>query len=98
MILKEVLREIAKSQRKAIIESDVGVMREKTAEIDIKTPFALVISGIRRCGKSTLLHQVITKKENFYYFNFEDPRTAAFEVADFQKLNDIFIEEFGKAN
>ena len=98
MILKEDLREIARVQRKSIMESDAGITREKNAEIDISMPFALVISGIRRCGKSTLLRQLIKKKENFYYFNFEDPRTTAFDVDDFQKLNDIFAEEFGKAD
>lgn len=98
MILKETLREIVKSQRKDLAESEIGVTREKLDEIDLNLPFALVISGARRCGKSTLLRQLIKKKNNFYYFNFEDPRTAAFEVNDFQKLNDIFIEEYGKAD
>ncbi len=98
MILKETLREIARSQRKGLLESEIGVVREKLDEIDLNLPFALVISGVRRCGKSTLLRQLIKKKGNFYYFNFEDPRTAAFEVNDFQKLRDVFIEEYGKAD
>ncbi|MEK6887457.1 MAG: ATP-binding protein [Candidatus Aenigmatarchaeota archaeon] len=98
MILKEELREIVKTQRKSILESEVGVMREKTSEMDISMPFAIVISGIRRCGKSTVLRQLIKKKDKFYYFNFEDPRTASFEVVDFQKLKDVFTEEFGKAD
>jgi len=98
MILKETLRAIVKSQRKDLTESEIGITREKLNDIDLSLPFALVISGTRRCGKSTLLRQLIKKKNNFYYFNFEDPRTAAFEVNDFQKLNDIFIEEYGKAD
>ena len=98
MILKETLRGIVKSQRRDLEEAEVGVKREKLDEIDLNLPFALVISGARRCGKSTLLRQLIKKKKSFYYFNFEDPRTAAFEVNDFQKLNDIFIEEYGKAD
>lgn len=98
MILKETLRAIVKSQRKDLTESESGVIREKLNDMDLSLPFALVISGARRCGKSTLLRQLIKKKNNFYYFNLEDPRTAAFEVNDFQKLNDIFIEEYGKAD
>lgn len=98
MILKETLREIVRSQRKNLEGAEDGIVRESLNEIDIKSPFALVISGIRRCGKSTLLLQLIKKEGNFYYFNFEDPRTAAFEVADFQKLNDVFTEEYGKAD
>ena len=98
MILKETLREIVRSQRNGLEEAEAGVAREKLDEIDIKVPFALVISGVRRCGKSTLLLQLIKKRRSFYYFNFEDPRTAAFEVSDFQKLNDVFIEEYGKSD
>lgn len=98
MILKEELREIVRSQRKTILESEAGVTRDKTAEIDTDMPFAIVISGIRRCGKSTVLRQLLKGRENFYYFNFEDARAAAFEVSDFQKLNEVFTEEFGKAN
>src|SRR3989344_4815067 len=98
MILKETLREIVKSQRKGLEEIEIGVIREKLDEINFDLPFALIISGVRRCGKSTLLRQLIKQKKNFYYFNFEDPRAAAFEVNDFQKLNDIFIEEYGKAD
>ena len=98
MILKEELREIVRTQRKAIMESEANVAREKTAEIDIGIPFAIIISGIRRCGKSTVIRQLIKKRDNFYYFNFEDPRTASFEVTDFQKLNDVFDEEFGKTD
>ena len=97
MMLKETLREIVKSQRKGLEELETGVMREKLDEIDVNMPFALVISGVRRCGKSTLLLQLIKKRKNFHYFNFEDPRTAAFEVGDFQKLKDVFIEEFGES-
>ena len=98
MILRETLRSIVKSQRKELEDIDIGVIREKLDEIDFNLPFAIIISGVRRCGKSTLLRQLIKRKKNFYYFNFEDPRAAAFEVNDFQKLNDIFIEEYGKAD
>ena len=98
MILKETLREIVKSQRKNLEEIETGIIREKLGDIDIDLPFALVISGVRRCGKSTLLLQLIRKRRNFYYFNFEDPRTASFEAGDFQKLNDVFSEEYGKAD
>jgi len=96
MILKETLRVIVKSQREEIITLNKGVKREELKEIELDVPFALILSGIRRCGKSTLLHQLIENMKGFYYFNFEDPRAIEFELADFQKLNDIFKEEYGE--
>jgi predicted AAA+ superfamily ATPase len=97
MILKETLKEIAVSQRKELSLFEYGVEREKLKEINIEIPFAIILSGIRRCGKSTLSRQIAKKLENFYYFNFEDPRIINLEIQDFHKLDQVFIEEFGKS-
>ena len=98
MILKEKLREIVKSQRIELSLFEKGIEREELKEIDVNIPFALVLSGIRRCGKSTLLRQLMSKTKNFYYFNFEDPRIVNFEVNDFNKLDEIFMEEYNNQN
>ncbi|WP_442588449.1 AAA family ATPase [Pedobacter sp. AW31-3R] len=37
--------------------------------------YALIVSGIRRCGKSTLLFQLLNSRyPNALYLHFEDPR------------------------
>jgi len=95
MMLKENLKNIIKSQRENLALLEEGIEREALKQIDIKIPFALVLSGIRRCGKSTLLRQLMKKVKGFYYFNFEDPRTASLEISDFQKMDEIFLEEYG---
>jgi hypothetical protein len=97
MILKETLRDIVKSQREELSRAEYGTNREELDKIQLGMPFALVISGIRRCGKSTLLRQVMRKAKTFYYFDFEDPRATAFEIDDFKKLDEIFIEEYGES-
>lgn len=49
-----------------------------------------VITGIRRCGKSTLMQQIMRKHYRKYaFFNFEDSRIFGFEVNDFQKLDEV---------
>jgi predicted AAA+ superfamily ATPase len=49
-----------------------------------------VISGIRRCGKSTLMKLLMQQlKKPIAYFNFEDARINGFEINDFQKLDEI---------
>ncbi|OFY49320.1 MAG: hypothetical protein A2W85_15695 [Bacteroidetes bacterium GWF2_41_31] len=49
-----------------------------------------VISGIRRCGKSTLMKQLIQARyQKTAYFNFEDSRVYGFEVNDFPKLDEV---------
>jgi len=95
MILKDTLKAIVKSQRDNLLSADKSIARENLNQIDLRISFALVISGIRRCGKSTLLRQIMKETNGFYYFNFEDPRAVSFELEDFQKLDNIFAEEYG---
>jgi hypothetical protein len=95
MILKETLRSIVNSQREELSLLDEGVKREELETIDLDIPFAIILSGTRRCGKSTLLLQLMKRIKNNYYFNFEDPRAINLEINDFQKLNEIFLEEYG---
>lgn len=56
----------------------------------------IVLTGLRRSGKSVLLHHIRQQtRESDYYFNFEDERLAEFTVNDFQKLHEVLIELFG---
>ncbi|MBU0661884.1 AAA family ATPase, partial [Candidatus Micrarchaeota archaeon] len=65
---------------------------------DYKGTSAFIVKGLRRCGKSTLLKQIIEAKfrGDFYYFNFDDERIFGFGAEDFQTLMEAFIEQFGK--
>ncbi|MCI0503766.1 ATP-binding protein [Candidatus Micrarchaeota archaeon] len=98
MLLKETLRGIARDQMEELASVDYGLEREELGRIDLETPYAVVLSGIRRCGKSTLLRQIAKKTGRFYYFNFDDSQVAGFEVSDFQKLDEVFHEEFGDSD
>lgn len=96
MLLKDNLRKIAITQRDALSAMEYGVEREELGEMDLDSPFAVVLTGIRRCGKSTLLRQLTRKVDRFYYFNFEDPRIAGFRATDFPRLDEALREEFGE--
>ena len=94
MISEDSLREIIKSQSKSLDSYELGIPRRE-ANIDSRLPHALIISGIRRAGKSTLLHQLSKRFANFHYLNFEDPRLSDFGLNDFEKLDEIFTKEYG---
>lgn len=96
MILKDTLRQIIEAQQRDIKSLNYGVPRTIASNIDLTLPFAIIISGIRRCGKSTLLRQAMKETNGKYYFNFEDPKATSFELADFQKLDELFSESFGQ--
>jgi len=98
MILKDVLRSVIKLQGKELDKIDFGIERNVLKNIDTKLPLVIILSGIRRCGKSTVLKQIIKNTDNFYYFNFEDQRVFGFETGDFEKLDEVFHEEFGECD
>ncbi|WP_410508770.1 AAA family ATPase [Methanosarcina hadiensis] len=100
-VLKEVIRE-----QKAVFEAKgpEGLVEwealKKVSEF-LKLPHVLVISGLRRSGKSTLLKQIrnhLYGNKPVYYFNFEDERLIGFGAEDFNLLYETFIELFGKSS
>lgn len=96
----EEIRSLLVEQREEILNIDLGVEREKLTEIAKykDTPFSVVISGLRRAGKSTLLAQLAHKyyaSNDYFYVNFEDDRLLNFTVSDFSKLHELLIELFG---
>jgi predicted AAA+ superfamily ATPase len=52
----------------------------------VDTEQVVVISGVRRSGKSVLLRQFADNFADYRYLNFEDERLVNFEVGDFANL------------
>lgn len=92
MLLSSDLRRIVIKQQEDL-KSDLGITRD--VAINPIPKFASIISGIRRCGKSTLARQVLKSSDRIYYTNFEDINLASFTLDDFIKLDKIFKAEIG---
>ena len=93
MLRQDQLANIVDSQKEDLLKDTSSIIREKLAEIPDLESFATLVTGIRRCGKSTLLHQLIRKKyQNAFFLNFEDIRLAGFEVSDFSRLYDEIVK------
>ncbi len=89
------MKEVLLDQRALRLKPD-DVLRYQPGKEDNEV---VVLSGVRRCGKSTLLHEIrSTQNESDYFFNFDDERVLKFTVSDFQILNELFIELFGTQN
>jgi len=97
---KPLLKEIAleQEQNRQTIEAGIPRTALDAASRYISLPHAVVISGIRRSGKSTLLNQIINRfyKKGVYYLNFEDERLVDFGVEDFNNLYEVFLELYGE--
>ncbi len=95
---KEVIKQVVLEQESAkrILN---GIERDQLALIDSLVPLShvIIISGVRRCGKSTLMRQILKKHyENAIYFvDFEDERFVKFTTQDFNLLYEVLIELYG---
>lgn len=89
MVLKSAIQTAYLFQQEKIKQNKIVVTRNKNVSVASDNNFIQVISGVRRCGKSTLLNFLMLQYNKVCYLNFEDPRIINFEVADFYKLEDI---------
>ena len=86
MFQERILPIIINDQKEAFINKNHGVPRHIDIDSLIKSERIIVITGIRRSGKSTLLRQIAEKINFYHYVNFDDERFFNFELNDFQKL------------
>ena len=94
MVLKSEIEKSLALQRLFLNKKQEGFSRESSAKLQLSASHILIITGVRRCGKSTLLQQISKNlNEEFIFFNFEDPRIYGFELEDFTKLDEIVGDE-----
>lgn len=94
----KLLEEVVLDQLSNFSKKDSGMERMVDFDKYLKTKQIVVISGIRRCGKSTLLKQFSLRLKNFYYINFEDERLLDFTVEDFNNLLLVWKKNFNSKN
>ncbi len=87
---KEQLEEFFATEN--IIEREVDTVKLRKFLVH---PNALVITGPRRCGKSTLA-AVLFGAETFGYLNFDDERLAGFSTKDFNLMLEAFYDLYGQ--
>lgn len=97
---KEQIKTMLLEQFDAFWGRETGIERTQLAEVERATqlPHAVIISGLRRVGKSTLLAQMAHKlgQNSFYYVNFEDDRFLGFQPDDANQLYHLLVETFGE--
>jgi predicted AAA+ superfamily ATPase len=87
MIRQDEIALVIDSQRNTFLKQDSGFPRDALTNIPVADSFATIITGIRRCGKSTLLLQLLRRDyQDAIYLNFDDIRLSGFETGDFTRL------------
>lgn len=94
MVSKELILRVMANQHAKDLDSG---MPRKIDEEWLTTKQVVVISGVRRCGKSYMLRQIRERNsEKDYYFRFDDERLINFTVEDFETLDICFAELYGE--
>ncbi len=71
----------------------LGMPRDALGNVFCEEGFATIVTGVRRCGKSTLLNQWADSREGkIVSVHFDDLRLAAFETSDFSLLDGVARE------
>jgi len=102
---RELLYSVLFEQQREFMEGTAGLVeRDLTGALLKLVPLRLpvVITGVRRCGKSSLLRllkdRIGLDGKSCFYVNFNDGRLVDFSVEDFQKLLDFMDAEHYKGD
>lgn len=95
MILESVIAHVIEQQKNRFMLRDSGLKRELVPATQSLSSHALIISGVRRCGKSTILMQMMKGMDNntVLYLNFESPQLYEFSLPDFTRLDHIIAQK-----
>jgi predicted AAA+ superfamily ATPase len=96
---KDRLKEIMFDQKDVFNNKKQLIYRDIEMEKYISTSQVVIISGIRRCGKSSLLYlikeKMNLKEPDYCYFNFDDERIIA-DISILENIYNLHIEVYGK--
>ena len=97
---KDQIKAMLLEQFQSFWGTETGIVREQLSEVEqaANSPYAVIVSGLRRAGKSTLLAQMAHRlgEETFYYLNFEDDRLLNFQADNINDLYQNLLEIFGE--
>ena len=90
MIKRQDIAQTIQNQREIVLSNTSTFPRQMLGNIDLQHPqYADIITGIRRCGKSTLVEQLMQRyAEDSFYLNFDTPALFGFTIEDFRTLDD----------
>jgi uncharacterized protein len=101
---KNKLKQLITEHKERFLSSEDLVKRESQKTIDsyLKQKETVIITGVRRSGKSSLMRLISTDimkyhdtpSDNILYLNFEDERFIDFSHHDFEPLYETFLELF----
>lgn len=92
------LEQILRDQRTELYNNDFSsyVTRREELEIDLESPLAQIVIGVRRSGKSTLCQKVLIESGvKFAYVNCDDETIASISSSELLQLQESLYLVYG---
>jgi len=93
------LERVLRDQREELENTDFSrfVTRKEEEQIDLNSPVAQIVIGVRRCGKSTLCQKVLKQSGvSFAYANFDDAVLASLKAVEMNNLMETLYRIYGE--
>ncbi len=99
MIDKRAITIVLQEQKQYLIDNAETkyCTRKEEAQVDINSPQAQIVMGVRRCGKSVLCYNILKQNaQDFAYINFDDERFQSIEAKDLNDILELLYVVYGK--
>lgn len=95
---KDRIKEILLDQKETFNRQKSLIERDISLEKAISSEQVIIVSGVRRCGKSSLLYlikeKMMLQEQDYCYFNFDDERIIA-DISLMDTVYTLHIELYG---
>lgn len=96
MLRENVIKEVADRQKANVARRAPGLSRLNRLKA-VPSGFVSIITGVRRCGKSTLMEQRLrTAVDDAFYLNLESAALAGLEIKDAGRLDRVIAASGAK--
>ena len=92
------LERVLRDQRDELENTDFNqfVTRKEESQLELDSPVAQIVIGVRRCGKSTLCQKVLKQSGvSFAYANFDDAVLASLKATEMSFLMETLYRIYG---
>ena len=98
MVEEKIILQVLSEQREEKNSFDTAswVARREESLLELESPLAQIVIGVRRSGKSTLCHKVLIEHDiNYAYANLDDDRLASMKTEDLNTLLSCIYQIYG---
>lgn len=98
MVEEKIILQVLSEQREEKNSFDTAswVARREEYLLELESPLAQIVIGVRRSGKSTLCHKVLIEHNiNYAYANLDDDRLASMKTEDLNTLLSCIYQIYG---